>query len=966
MQNKKNSCILKTSVKNYYGGESAMKNVKKLLKKAMVFTLAASMLVGTPLTASAAGIRGVYSISDGDKTVSGNSNDSGTGTVTNTNTDTGSGVLNDNDAAIIGIVLDKDTVNAEAGEPETLTATIITDGDVSEEDLDKLKSKIHWELSNADDVEGEPAKRNPAAYVGISTPNGAGDRTLLKLNPKKGTKAGEEVIVTAKIDNTYYFDKDGNLKEYVTKREPYMASATVSVKQYSDKLELKGMTTPYLKHTVDLNDYLVRTPATANDEITWISTNTKIATVTAAGVVTFKKVNAKEDGSLTNPKDACYIIAAGERVQSEPWDVRVQAGTPASKVLIVRADNDQAFTKNTTTVDLNSGIENQEGWTGKSNDVEVQVYAKIKKAKTYIDENGVEQVSKKNDKVQTETKDVLEGDAYYDVEGNLVPEGSWTVTDDIVWSSTKDAFASVKADDDKGRSATITANGVGTATITAKASSGKSSKLKVVVKATLADIWIAEYENGPELSDPGLYSGQSMQLYVGRDPAENKDAVKWSIEKVQEIKDGVPQYKGDKPKMIANPNATINAKGVLTIKAKVDTTYPVTVKLEPKKKVMVVNSTTGEEEELCDTVEFQVEQASIEEITVTEDGYSAPIARVYVNDKSKVVQDNTTKNDNTREIAIPKNKTYTAAVVASAGYDNYVGAADILTWKSSNAKVAELTPDRGGNVKITAKATGTSTITVSGIRVTTNAKNGKETASVIKTTFKVSVKQPVKTVTLNKPSVVLNQKEKKVKGNNEVQDQKVALKATLGPKGVNAKKEAITWTVKQTAGEPHDPNKMTNAALGLEKKGQKVTAASVSVNLPQPVVGDEFEITARTKSGASATTTVKIVKTTTGVEIREKDATGPYAGNKTEIPFGGSVSIKTYINTGAKNSPDWELAGTDNREDVTYSVNKKGIVSIDNDGNIHAINSGTVTITAKTPLNKKATLKVTVAKPVTN
>lgn len=40
------------------------------------------------------------------------------------------------------------------------------------------------------------------------------------------------------------------------------------------------------------------------------------------------------------------------------------------------------------------------------------------------------------------------------------------------------------------------------------------------------------------------------------------------------------------------------------------------------------------------------------------------------------------------------------------------------------------------------------------------------------------------------------------------------------------------------------------------------------------------------------------------------------------------------------------------------------IVNIDAEGNLYAVNSGVVTITAKTPLGKKATLKVTVKKPV--
>ena len=180
-----------------------MKNVKKLLKKAMVFTVAASMLVGTPLTASAAGIRDVYSIQDGSG--SDEEKESGTGTVSNT--DTGSGVLVDNDAKIIGIVLDKENVNAEKGKKgQFLKATIVLDGEiykkdengkevnVTEEVRKKLASKIRWELSFADGSKDE----NPAATVGIKSPTDENgkiiDKTIAEVNPKKGTKKGKEVL----------------------------------------------------------------------------------------------------------------------------------------------------------------------------------------------------------------------------------------------------------------------------------------------------------------------------------------------------------------------------------------------------------------------------------------------------------------------------------------------------------------------------------------------------------------------------------------------------------------------------------------------------------------------------------------------------------------------------------------------------------------------------------------------------
>ena len=108
--------------------------MKKLLKKAMVFTLTAAMLVGTPLTASAAPLNSVYSVGDhwggqyddGDDT-------SHTGTVSNTATNTNPGVLKDNETRILGIALDKTHLDVEVeGEQETITATILTDADAGE------------------------------------------------------------------------------------------------------------------------------------------------------------------------------------------------------------------------------------------------------------------------------------------------------------------------------------------------------------------------------------------------------------------------------------------------------------------------------------------------------------------------------------------------------------------------------------------------------------------------------------------------------------------------------------------------------------------------------------------------------------------------------------------------------------------------------------------------------------------
>lgn len=969
-----------------------MKNVKKLLKKAMVFAVAASMLVGTPLTASAAGIRGVYSISDGTGQLGENPDASHTGTVTNTDTNSNSGVIKDNDASIMGIVLDKDYVNAEKGKQVDLTATIVIEGDLVEKDgwkddgteekiRKELASKIKWEVLNSD----HEIDANTNKILSISA--SASDRTKVTLNPRKGTKLGEEMIVRATIDGSYRWiiNGEGELEQEkltTNKTKDYVAEAKVFIKEYSDTLELINMPDEdkvFTKHTIKLNtdEHLKRVPETANDTITWISTNTKAATVTAAGVVTFKTVN--QTGS---------IIAVGERGAKAEWKFKVSAGTPASKVEILDDEKNPAepFVKNTTTVDLNSDIEDD--WNGNTKDVTVRMYAKVKNVVVSEDNAKqpaltLEDAKKKNGNLVTATLELPQDTEYYTPDGDDKTKFSSDkpqtvdVTDVIDWSSNKTAFAEVDADNTDSDDATLTAKGVGTATITAKASGGKKATLKVVVKATLGELTITNNNDEP------LYSGQSIQMTYTRKPEESKDAVAWSIAKVKVLKNGVE-------KEVKNPNATINAKGVLTIKPKLDLSeeayQSVTVVLQSKKKLA-----NGEKDAdgkdvtayVTDDITFKLEQSSIDGIRVKEgDKLIAEVHTEYKNGKASV-KTNTElvdkKNDNVTTINVPKDKVYDVSIIESAL--NYHGGTDTLTWKTSNASIADFV-NYGDTVKIEAKKKGTVTMTVSGIRA--EDKDGKlNKASVIKTTFKVNVLQPVNTITLNKPSVVLNRKVKNQKVNGETievtQPQNVALKATLGPKGVDTK-TAVNWTVEKVKGAED------GTAAPADKNGNLITKASVTVKLEKPEIGDEYKITAWTKSGASATATVKIVTKTTSVAIAKSskltDATeaakpapqlfttpkgSKEVANTLSMKLGDDpVQMYPFVNIGKSTKAlevDWKDAGTETYEGVEYTVNKKGVVNII-DGKIYAVNSGTVTITAKTPLGKKATLKVTVEKPV--
>ena len=944
--------------------------MKKLLKKAMVFTLAAAMLVGTPLTASAAPLNSVYSITDhwGEQKDDGDDK-SHTGTVTNTVTTSNSGVLKDNETKIIGIALDKEHVDVEVGgKRETLTATIITDlapgeslvnkfgEEATEEMLTLIRDMIKWQVQNPDGTIDDMTNKKLSTDV---VNKAEGDASTVILNPRQGTKAGEDMIVKVFLDGTYYFTPDGIREELVTnKTEGYSAEATVSIKEYSRRLyweDEKTESNMYLKHTLDLGEVLGRDPETANDTITWTSTNTSVATVSATGVVTAKKVNWDADSkkyTQTKGKDnVCKIIAVGERKGTRvEREIKVEKGTPATgvAVFIETGDSKNPYQPLTSyTQDLATNRTDRRFL--------IQTYAK---ANVAVDAENKLLVGDSADADPSKAKSIkknvqLMGGDYYvttDANGQFVQK-QMIITDVVTLSTNKPAFASAeltKWNEWGSGDAKVIHKGVGTATITVKTTSNKKASFKVNVKATLGELSIDGVDNGHT-----LYSGQSVTLTADRTPAESKDAVKWSIAKVNNGK-----------KDIANPNAKINSKGVLTIANKINPDYPeVTIHLESSRAI-------NGSKVVAKDVTIKVAQSSINGITIRESGKDDPVSYyTFKNEKDNKKESTSIQ----QEISVPLNKTFVATVVPGFGAkelseDTLAGT---LKWTATgNNKIVEIIGS-GKNAKIKAIGAGTSTVTVSGIRVT--EKNGKANkASVIKTTFKVKVKQPVRSVTMNKPSVVLAYQTQTKKGVTTTKPQKVALKVTLGPKGVN-KNEAITWSVSKTVGEA-DGTAVPQTGKGANAKD--TTKTSATFTLVSPEIGDEYIITARTASGASAKSIVKIVKKTQGVQIAQSEQLGedkkpvPFKegkkNNTKNIAIGEDFQMFTFVNVGkdARANADWKEAGDSGEdfvaEDVTYSVNKKGIVSIDKDGNVFGLKKGAVTITAKTPMGKKGTLKVNV------
>ena len=884
--------------------------MKKLLKNAVVYAVAASMLVATPLTASA-GLIDAYSISDGsDKKPGDEGYESHTGTVTSTDTNTS--VLGENDAKIIGIALDQYTVDTEVGKTETLNATVIFDGEVSDDVIKQISNKITWKVTRLDENGEHTTEPNKYGALNetLSITAHAEDRSVVTLNPRKGTTDGN-VFVTASIggDKEYdykYIDENGveQTKLYKT-TELFEKSAEVSIKEYAGRLELVGYPgKQYVKHTYDMNEYLVKYNSlgeksdTVNDTVTWTITNQdgksiSTAAISAAGVVTIKKVDTKK---VENNK--IRVTAVSEKGKKAVADFDIDKGEKAEKVIIT--EHDEIITKRT--IDVGGPAETSE------DDFVVRA----------------EMVYKKKN-----------ADGGYDVQSGT--------TDEITWSSNKTSIVKVEANEQE---ATLIPQAVGKAVITAKASNGASAKLTVTVKATLNDLEITNTETS-------LYSGQTLQLDHKKTPTISKDAVKWTIQQVPKdatkleglsTPDQIDDLLKNLPKKdkIANPNASINSKGVLTIKPKVDSKYPIVVQLSSKSKVVTGyirndnDEITGTVKEyiVADPITINVEQSTITSIKVTDDVTKGVVAKIdVVNGGKSVKKDANAVNQKSTVLYVPKGRSFTAAVAESDEYG-----AETLTWSTSSAKVATVERNDEGAV-ITTHAYGKATITVSGVYET----NKKGTYKALKTTFKVDVKQPATSLKLNNTLVVKNVNEKKA--------QTVQFKATQGPKGA---KETVTWTA--TVNGVAYPN-IKSGKLTIPKGGK---------------VGDVYTVTAKTTTGMSATATVKILKKTTSVAIHDApkgnifiDTSGKKpANNTTRIGLGGD-GFKMYpeINIGkSTKAADLEFVtpGEDDTETITYSVNKKGIVSISADGTVIGLKPGTVTITAKTPTGKKATLKVIV------
>ncbi len=273
-----------------------------------MFTLTAAMLIGTPLSASAAGLVDLYKVEDGwgNITDQNGSDDTHTGTVSATESNSGvlkaKGVLQG-----IGLSEKNIKINTDEEDEHELTAYLEWDGEPIEDLNEELPKHLRWESSNN-------------SVVAVKVPNGSYEgagRETVKLIPH----AAGTVTVTVSLESSKYpeISKD------------FRASTTVTVVQYADGLKFEiPVEDAFSGNALVLDDYVktlvggkeVETPDVISYAV--IDDGNKAATL-KNGVLTLKKATAEEKPVIVRAMGKKNTAVADAKID-------ISAGVNATKI----------------------------------------------------------------------------------------------------------------------------------------------------------------------------------------------------------------------------------------------------------------------------------------------------------------------------------------------------------------------------------------------------------------------------------------------------------------------------------------------------------------------------------------------------------------------------------------------------------------------------------------------------------
>lgn len=681
-------------------------------------------------------------------------------------------------------------------------------------------------------------------------------------------KNGGNVTVRAFID----YNANGYLDG-----DEYYADATVSVKQLADSIKFSNLPDKfYLKQKYDLNKYITVEPATAttcNVSFYVAAADAKKVTISDKGEMTVKKVTAEEKIKL---------YATTENGKQAEAEITLHPGVPANKV-IISSDNGNTLdfgkikTKDMTTAKLSVELQPKNGVTDKVTD---SVEWSVKNPKTPV------------------------------IAMTEIPS----------------------ADDTRILDVQVKALSVGTATVTAKASSGKKATYKITVDSTPSGVAVTDIETWtgkkPALTAVLFADDYNKTTGTGTVIPVGKTKVTFAAPKKQ-----------DEDKASTNiKNIKVSAKGVITsanLLVGTDKKTPI----EGGKDSRTINVTVkhAKDNALNASCVVTVKQANIQNITVTDVTHGAP--------GTPIVFDNRKGDAPSKPLSAVSGGKYqyeahafsdAACATPASEYD------DAIVWASSSAKVGTITENglftalKGGSTKLTASY------------VTLTTKNNKTTAKLNKKTITVKPVQKATSLTLNKNVFVV------VAGTN-ARDIAINVKKQLP----NGSKDLITWkyVVGDSAGNTirkSDNIKPTNA---------KTTAVKVPVASYQ--AGTVIKIGAYADGGAVAYAYIYVVDSKTKA-VRATENGSAIAKNKKELVVGQQCTIAPEVQSSERGASF--VATTEYvrenigyvKDPVKYSFNKAGIASIDRNGVITGLKPGTTKLTIQTLSGKKSTVTITV------
>ena len=858
-----------------------MKN--QIIKKIMAYLLVGAMVITTPMTASAAGLADAYD------TGTGSDEDKSSNTDTNTDTNTNTGgikpgeippVVEEFNINIFGIALDKETLDFDLGDEEQSNTL---QARVLFDGYDPSNEDMQWAVSAE-----EKAKIEKNIHWYSSNPDVAEVRIIDENDNTKAmviAKGDGEAEITAWIeaDKQVYSDDPNRPTQ-----NDYKATAIVTVTEHATGVHFNYGDTPFVaKRQYDLNDYTYLT----------FKNGRELPVKACQESVTFSNMKINNKTTKATLKDGILKITKSQEGDIITFDMVTEGGLKDKGEITIAKENPVTkltFANNKMTIDM-----------GTDEAVEGKVY-------------------KDTNTLTVQKKDV---DA--------------ATTDLFTWTESSKGKV-IEIIENKGETATLRAINVGSSTVTVKASSGKSAKLKVTVTATPSDVKI----EAPDMSESGYvtYTGKPTTMTAvlygknGIKIPQGKTKLAWTVND--------KSYAKVSSKGIVTPANILyakNSKGKLDKKNLVEG-LSVTSKVSVSVKGTSIN----------DDYDLKIDQSNVE---------SFGIDKYNLADTSKTSKVNLVKNKATLKDDIFVGQSYNFVALAT-GKDpegNIVDFSNATAWtvsgKGINSKVNEaiLQTTITSKVKATVKA--------SYITISKNIKSGVYSAKKNTATITISPIQMASTLTLNKNAVVVNPK---TKGNNKVT---LNVKA-LAPKGATDKimwkvmsRDAVTGNAISGLLAPNaDLENQHGSGIRNDAKNKKLTI-TIPGNAP---VGSVIKVGAYAEGGAVAYAyiyvTDKTTKVVTGLETAKPKNTIPLkAGDTTWL------SPKLVTAKGEKPVGDFEWKGGNTiaykTEPVSYILDKKSAqyVRVDSKGKVVALQKGTAKVTIKTISGKSAKVTIKIA-----